>query len=69
MTSKPRPLGTDDFGRLVNKISIDLQIKDQLLFRTILARDWDAARAYLNSDEFAAIEPTVEFLTITRRDA
>ena len=69
VTTKPSPLGTDDFGRLINKISIDINLKGEFLPRYIYARDWASASAYLDSDDFAAIADRVQYVTLTNREA
>jgi len=69
VTTKPSPLGTDESGQLINKISIDINLKGEFLPRFVYARDWASARAYLDSDDFAAIADRVQFVTLTNREA
>jgi len=69
VTSKPSPLGTDESGRLINKISIDINLKGEFLPRFVYARDWASASAYLGSNDFATIADRVQSLTLTNREA
>jgi hypothetical protein len=70
MTTAVSPAGRDrETGELLNKISINIHVKGELLPRLVYCRDWTAARKFLASAEFKHIADTVERLTITNREA
>jgi hypothetical protein len=68
VTDYTRPLGRNEVGELNNKISIDVKVTGEALFKTYLARDWASARKFLASKDFKAMEPTVEFVSINNRE-
>lgn len=68
MTDYTRPLGTNESGELNNKISIDVKVTGEAMFKTYLARDWAAARRFFASADFKAMAATVEFVNFTNRE-
>lgn len=70
MTTTVSPAGRDrDTGELLNKISITIYVKGELLPRLVYCRDWTASRKFLASAEFKSIADTVDHLAITNREA